>query len=633
MAYENVPQISASYQDGNFDTVVQSLQPKILVLGTATDGRTDALWRVGQTTAAVREFKGYGTLIRGMYEVLTQGADNVVLRRLATGTPGVLTGICSDVAGDGITITTVQEDSDVGERYALWFDSSTGRIAIYDNEEEEWIYDSEGELAIDQGLISVSGSCTVGDGVDVGTQSAPVNFEDAPALNPGIITWTDGTDGDNPSLMELYEALEEAYEDLDWQDVDFVVPMGATLDAVNVVDLSDAQITSRGLAALTDYPTAAADSDVLGKVFKQEYLGQWYYWWDTDNDGVAEIFPSEGSATATTDINGEALTSADFHEVNFAYQLAEFCRKASTTWHTCIGFIGVEGPEGFDRPSLAEWIGDLPVYTELSDGSEVVSTTADNGSGLLGNKFMAGKKNFRGSLKDGGFIQTEEAFLDGTELEDNNDHLVDIGKHVVIPFPHVIHVNQFVDPTNSTGRPAAYLAGIATTVAGKYATLPEKEEANGPNGLVRGVRIDGLRIPGRLLNKLLGVRYVGIRSEPGIGTILSGSKTAARPDSDWTKLSTIRSANREIQGLRSIGSRYLGKEFSPNMLQALQTTAEGFLKEEQNLGYNNGAKITFTFTAAQRRLGQLKAQLKMVPPFAIEAIDIETSLAEDESSL
>lgn len=633
MAYENVPQISGRYTDGFFDTVTSSLQPKILVLGTATDGRTDVSWKVGQTSAAVREFRGNGTLIRGMYEVLTQGADNVFLRRLPTGTTGVLSGICSDDPALGVTIETVQEDGDVGARYSLWFESSTGRIAIYDTEEEEWIYDSEEILAIDTGLISVSGSCTVGDGVDVGTQSSPVAFEDCPALNPGVIVWTAGTDGESPSLMELYEALEEAYEDLDWSDVDFIVPMGATITASNVADLSTGQISSLGLAALTDYPVAGAATDVLGRLFKQEYQGLWYYFWDMDNDGIAEIFPSVGSATGSTDIFGDAISSSDFHEVNFAYQAAELCRKASTTWHTCIAFIGVDGPDGFDRSSLAQWIGDLPTYTEMSDGSLVVSTTGDNGSGLLGNKFLAGQKNFRGSLKDGGLIATTDGFLDGEEELDNNDHYVDIGKHVVVTYPHVIHVNQFVDPSGSTGRPSPYIACIATTVAGKYATLPEKEEANGPNGTVRGVKIDGLRVPGRLLNKLLGIRYVGIRAEPGVGVILAGSKTSARPDSDYTKISTIRSVNREIQGLRNIGMRYIGKEMSPYIIQALTAASEGFLKDESSLGYNNGSKISFYFTTAGRRLGQLKALLRLVPPFAIEAIDIETSLAEDESSL
>lgn len=634
MAYSSTPQISSSYQDGNFDIVTQSTQPRILVIGTATEGSTSDFWRVGSVSAAVKEFKNTGTLTKTMYEVAVQGADNIFLRRLPTGTPATLSGIGSNTPNDGATVTTILEDDEAGSRYAIWFSSSTGRLAIYDTVEEEWIYDTEEELAIDTGLISVSGTITVGEGVNIGSQSSPVAMEDCESLHPGVLDYTAGTDGSSPSLMELYEALNEVYEELDWQHIDFVVPARATVNAPNLVALAPADITDRNLSALTDYPTADSVQDVLGYMYKEEYHGQWYYWWDTDNDGVAEIYPSGvGSASASTSIDGSALTSSDFVEVNFAYQLAEFCRKASTTWHACIGFIGAEAPDGYDKSSLAEWIGQLPSYTELSDGSLVVSSSADNGTGLLGNKFMAGRKNFRGSVKDGGFIQTDTGEIGGTEETDENDHVVDIGKHIIVAPLWAVHVNQYVSPTSSTGRPAPYLGNTATTVAGKYATLSEKEEANGLNGLVKGIRLDGLKIPGRLLNALISVRYVVLRSEPSVGVILSGSKTAARPDSDWTKISTIRSVNRELQGLRAILVRYLGKEFSPAILQAIKTSAEGFLNNEANLGFNNGSKFNLFYTTAQRRLGQLKAKLKMVPPFAIETIDVEISVADDESSL
>jgi hypothetical protein len=630
MAYENVSQISARYEDGFFETAPVSLQPRILVLGTASDGRTDQLWNVASLPAAVREFKGYGTLIRGMYEVRAQGAENVSLRRLATGTPGILTGICSDIAGSGITIETIQEDSDVGTRYSLWFDATTGRIAIYDTEDEEWIYDTEEVLAIDAGLIAVSGSCTIGEGVSIGSMSSPVAFEDCPALDAGVIVWTDGTDGLNPSKMALYEALDLAYEDLDWIDVDFIVPMNATLDCVNVADLSDGQITARGLAGVTDYPTAGAQTDVLGLMYRESYQGQWYYWWDVDGDGVAEIFPSVGSASGTATISGRTLVGIDFHEVNFAYQAADFSRKASETWHTCIAFVGVEAPASFSTSALAAWIGDLPTYTTLDDGSSVVSIASHNGTGLLGNKFLAGKNAFRGSTANGGFIQTEDGFLDSGEVSDTNDHLVDIGKHLIVVAPFVIHLNRWVNPDSGTGRPAEYIASLVTSAAGKYATLPEKEEANGPNGLLTAVRIIR-KTPGRLLNQLVGVRYMAINALSGVGTILCGSKTTARPDSDWRKISTIRSVNRELQGIRNICAKYQGKELSVNNIASMQTAVDGFLRDERELGYNLGARAQFLSTPALRRLGQLTCHVQIVPPFALEVVDVSISLADDES--
>lgn len=638
MAYPNVPNITSSYQDGNFDQITNSLQPKILILGTASDGRTDAIWKVGSVQAAVKEFKNYGTLTRGMYEVVSQGADNISLRRLPTGTPATLEGIGVNTATGGITITTVQEDADVGVRYSLWYDNVNIRVAIYDNEDEVWVYDSESILAIDTGVISVTGldNAVANEGTYVGSASAPVFLEEVEDLTlesgDSGFTFTAGTDGTSPSLMELYEALDEAYEDLDWSDVDFIVPMGVYLNSLSVADLSSGQISSRALSDLTDYPTADSEQDVLGKLYKEEYQGQWYYWWDTDNDGIAEIFPSVGSASATRTIDNTLLTSADFHEVNFAYQAAEFCRLASTSWHAVIAFIGVTSPDSFSKTDLSQWIGSLPEYTELSDGSEVVNSASDNGTGLLGNKFLAGAYGYRAGVKNGGFIQTDTGFIDGTEEVDLNDHEVDIGKHINVVFPWVIHLNNWVNPTNPLGKPSPYIASLVTTVAGKYATIPEKEEANGPNGLIKGIRLIGT-IPGRLVNRLLGVRYIGARIEPSVGVILCGSKTAARPDSDWTKISTIRSANRELQGLRNICIKYIGKPFVPNIIQSMQTAVDGFLKDDKEKGYNNGAVATFFWTNAQRKLGQMTIKLRMVPPFAIESIDVEMSLSEDETTI
>jgi len=632
MAYDSVPQISARYLDGNFDIIAATSQPSVLVLGTATDGRTDSLYRVGSISQASAEFKNTGTLIKGLYEVSVAGANNVWLRRLATGTPAVLTGVGSDDGSDGITITTVQEDNDAGDRYSIWFTASDGRLAIYDNEDEEWIYDTAEILAIDTGLISVEGVHVLGEGVDIGTQSGPVAMSECEDIDVAL-SYTAGTDGDAPSFMELYEALEEAYEELDWQKLDFIVPMKATLDAPNIETLTSSQITTLGLDGLTDYPTAGGTKDYLGRLFKQEYNGSYYYWWDMDNDGVAEIYPSVGSASATTDIDGETLTSSDFHEVNFAYQLAEFCRKASTTWHTCIGFVGVEGPDGFDKASLAAWIGKLPTYTEMNDGSIVVSTTANNGTGLLGNKFLAGKKDFRGSVKDGGFIKTDSGFLDGTEELDANNRVIDIGKHIVIAPMYWVHVNKYVSPTSTLGRPVPYLGGTATTIAGKYATLIESEEANGLNGLLKGGRLDGIKIPGRLLSALNSIRYVCIKTEPPVGIVASGSKTAARPESDYAKISTIRSVNRELRGLRSILFKFQGKPFNPTTESSISTLTDSFLSSEREIGINNGARFYLTSTQAQRILGQLKGKLKMVPPLAIESIDIEVSLTDDPSTL
>ena len=88
--YDSIPHFPATYTDGNLANVAPSTQPKILILGTAAYGRTDADWKVTQIAGAEKEFKTTGSLIRGLYEVAAQGANNIFLRRLPTGTPAIL---------------------------------------------------------------------------------------------------------------------------------------------------------------------------------------------------------------------------------------------------------------------------------------------------------------------------------------------------------------------------------------------------------------------------------------------------------------------------------------------------------------------------------------------------------------
>ena len=115
MPYVNIPSVQTTFEDGNLQIPVSVSGKKVLILGTAGRGRTDASYQVTQASVALREFGNEGTLTRSMYEALAQGARNVYLRRLPTGTPAILSNICRlDTSVEGITITSLQEDDDAG---------------------------------------------------------------------------------------------------------------------------------------------------------------------------------------------------------------------------------------------------------------------------------------------------------------------------------------------------------------------------------------------------------------------------------------------------------------------------------------------------------------------------------------
>jgi len=395
MPYENLPGIFKEEQDGNLTIVPVNDNPIVLVLGTASQGESETLYRVDRVSDAATTFAKDGTLIRGLYETSIAGALNVRLFRIAA-TSAKLIDIGSS---PGLEIETVSKDDSAGTDYTLFFDASTLRLRVYRVSDGELVYDNNPSYPlqrVDLGEVTVSGSVTGSPSTDIGTLGTPVTLAAADAGGDGPAVFTAGTDGLNPSRMELYEALYNAYELLGDQEVDVVVPMNVYVDDKNVMDLSPSEITTLGLASLGAYPTASADDDVLGKLFVQEYEGVNYFWWWFPDDAVtptnfgsgAQIFPSVGSASATTDADGNALTEADFHEVNFGYQLANFCYTQSRDNSEMTGVVGMLPPDSFGLKDVSLWVGALPETTEDANGNIVVSA---NGTGLLGNKFMSGR--------------------------------------------------------------------------------------------------------------------------------------------------------------------------------------------------------------------------------------------------
>jgi len=372
--------------------------------------------------------------------------------------------------------------------------------------------------------------------------------------------------------------------------------------------------------------------------------------------GVTLALSAGGSVLTSEDLTADSMptavlnrfyegSQAEVREANFAHQLASFCYIASTTWSTMLGIIPVREPDAYDRLTLAAWAGDKPTYSSTFGPGELgVDAPSDNGEGLLGNKFLAGAAGYRpGSLTDGGatdglagggFIQTVGASLPNgegygismnDEAEDANDKVIDIGKHLFVTYDYPIHRNAF-------NGGSTYRGNLCGVVAGKFAITDEKEEPIGVNGSLRRIsQAPKLLIP--QVNDLASIRMIGTRREEGVGYIIVSARTCAHPDSDWTRLSTIRSVNREIEGIRTIAKQYIGKEFSSTRLLSLQSAIQGFLKAEKSLGYNQGAVASLSYSRADKIMGRLTIKLKMIPPFSIESITVETSLAAEEEEL
>ena len=349
-------------------------------------------------------------------------------------------------------------------------------------------------------------------------------------------------------------------------------------------------------------------------------------------------------AVATRFYTGD---NAELREVNFAHQLASFCHNASTNWKPMIGFISTKAPTAYDRYTVSDWAGSLPEYTDSGE-YVYIDAPADNGYGLLGNKFMAGKSitsnGYRSHLVTdgdstdgyayGGFILTKGESLPNAipyginsndEEIDINGEPIDIGKFLFITYDYAILSNAYNGGTRYRGSIEAYLAG-------KFAVTDVRREPIGANGQVTGLsRPCHIRYP--QINDLSGLRMIGLRREEGVGYILVSAHTAAHPDSDYTKLSTIRCVARTLNNVRTLCKRYLGEAFTSSVIASLNQSIESYLRSDRQEGYNNGAVHSLSYTNTDRILGRLTVYVKMVPPGSIESVTVSVSLAADETEL
>lgn len=612
--FQYLPGIRRDLIDSSLAVYQQTRAPRVLVLGTASKGQTPTPYVVTSSSSAASAFGTEGTLTRGMYEARQAGAKNVILYRLGA-TSSKLEHVGDSTGAAGYTIETVRQDDDAGGIYTIWYDDGTDRLVVFNSTTALTVYDSD-NLNADLGEVYVSGARGASGGPDIGGPSNGVALESVTATGT---SYTAGTDGTTPSRMELFEYLYGAYAELLGQDFDYVIPMDVYIDDLNVEDGSSFRASYlSGIVSGGTYPTSGSIDDILGKIFVEEYQGEYYYFWDLDGDGQAELWPNGvGSASATTKISGESFTSADFHEVNFGYQLARFCHEVSANEIECLGTIGVRPPSDLSRASVTSWIGKLPTFSNNSLNEEYINSIVDNGSGLLGNKWMAGEFGFRtGSPAYGGFILTDSEWSDGIEEVDSRDQPIDLGKYLSVVAAWITLFN----PVDTSG--FGYAASAAPTYLGYVSTLDEKDAPT--NNIVPWAR-PTLNLSPRLVDRLTQVGYVFIYERPK-GLVISDAPTGARPLSDYRRLTTMRIVKRVIDVFRRRADPFIGKASNAPARQALETAVSDGLTNLVSGGYITRFELYIRQTALQRVTGEASAELIIVPAWELRRIQLQLSL-------
>ena len=160
--------------------------------------------------------------------------------------------------------------------------------------------------------------------------------------------------------------------------------------------------------------------------------------------------------------------------------------------------------------------------------------------------------------------------------------------------------------------------------------MADNIEANGYNGLLSNVKLAPMKIPMSKLNELLSIRFICARNENEVGIILSGSRSAAAPSSDWTKISSIRVANRFIQAIRKMYLAEAGNPLNTIKNKALKNNIEAYLNKEAGNQMCSKPTVSLTATASELQLGVLNCEISFIPPNSLERLNISVALKPTE---
>jgi hypothetical protein len=166
------------------------------------------------------------------------------------------------------------------------------------------------------------------------------------------------------------------------------------------------------------------------------------------------------------------------------------------------------------------------------------------------------------------------------------------------------------------------LTNLAGHIAGRLASLEEKVSLTNqtfPNVSLRYFLDD------QVADVAAGARLVIMISDNGVATVPDGP-TFALLTSDFTRITTMRSAARVVKELRRSTKRFLGKALSATGRAALEQAIEGVLENAQKSELIRSANYTLRQTRSQQILGQIDMSLQLLVPYELRQIFINVNL-------
>lgn len=346
-------------------------------------------------------------------------------------------------------------------------------------------------------------------------------------------------------------------------------------------------------------------------------------------------FPESGADSSVALI----ASNVEVREVSFLQQAAQAAYKASTNYSQTIALVPTSPPPA-SHTGVSTWAGNPASYEVDRNGNIIVTA---NGTGVLGTKLLAGAVDYRGGVAFGGVMLTNGDDLpnaipygidDTDEALDGFGNPIDLGKHAV-----VIGAWGYInDPKNTqidsgkkvrTNQQTSVFVSAAPLIAGVLGGLLPGEEPIGPiRGVIPGI-LPQQRTPKAVLDNLAALRIAMI-DQTGV---LSSIYTSALRTSDYSKISSIMSANAILQRVRALCSTVIGTAYKDEQIASLSQQVDGVMRSMVRDGYAQSIDVSFSASRLDRINGVLRTSVRFIPPLSLEAVTIELTLEAPASGI
>ena len=402
------------------------------------------------------------------------------------------------------------------------------------------------------------------------------------------IEYVPGKNSLDANLKQLYELYDTAFEQLE----------NVRATTVTVKDL----FNCRNIAAGDD-----SSADRLLYLSRTETEEGFDYEWSADKF-IYQLATNSSQTTtdsslAATNDNGEPIVVKQYHEVDFAHRLGMWCYSNSTTSDFIHGTIGCVPLKSSSAIAVRRWIGTLPVV-------DIYGNLVEDGSGLLGNRFMVGTTTRRA-----GFYATDTGYPDGTIMLDSRGATVDIGKHLSITTIPVYLTTDVLSGAVKTPRSFSgmYAGLIASTTPGDSTTNKVLDKV-----------LPAFSTKESVAAQLSSVGYVTLLEKTKGVTVYSGD-LATSEYSDFDYISTAISVSYVIRRLQDTIDPYLGRGLDTAIAAAFQNSIDLTLKNAASLGVING----YAFKIRRVSANTLAIELQIKPKDELRIVEVTLSLTPD----